>query len=146
MTTRTNSPLQMTKLLMASCLCTLAVGCGPSYTTVPVSGTVTVNGKPAANVWLQFELIENGVNAPRSTATTDDSGKFTLSLATEDGGVGAVPGEHVVRLAPKGEDNEAMEGPEADAPRKMRLPEEATGGKIKFTIPEEGTDSANFDF
>lgn len=69
-------------------------GCGPSYPeTIPVSGTVTLAGKPVAGAAVVF-TPEEGHPA---TGTTDSAGQFELS--TFQLGDGALPGKHRVTVA-----------------------------------------------
>jgi hypothetical protein len=69
-------------------------GCGRGPALAPVSGTVTMNGKPLARVRVEFWPEEG---SPRSTGSTDEAGRFTL---TTDGTAkpGAVVGRHKVVL------------------------------------------------
>jgi len=71
-------------------------GCGRSLPdTSPVSGTITLAGKPLANAAVSF------VNdaAPRyAIGTTDGSGNYSLTTFTA--GDGAIPGEHRVVVLP----------------------------------------------
>jgi hypothetical protein len=74
-------------------LAAAAVGCGgPGL--APVTGTVKLNGKPLANVQVEFWPTDA---SPRSTGATDDAGQYTL---TTDGTAkpGAVVGKHKVVL------------------------------------------------
>lgn len=69
-------------------------GCGPKYPeTFPVSGTVTLDGKPVAGAAVVFTPEEGH----QATGTTDDSGRFELS--TFQLGDGALPGPHRVTVA-----------------------------------------------
>src|SRR5262249_34258094 len=71
-------------------LAVAAAGCGGGPALAPVTGTVTMNGKPLANVQVEF-WPQDG--APRSTGATDAAGRYTL---TTDGAgkPGAVGGRH----------------------------------------------------
>lgn len=76
-----------------------AAGCGaPRVRLVPVEGVVKINGKPAANISVQFmpDALKGG-KGPTSQGTTDAEGKFRL--ATYDGQDGAVVGPHRAVLA-----------------------------------------------
>jgi hypothetical protein len=68
-------------------------GCGRTPLLAPVSGTVTLNGKPLPNVQVEFWPE---TSAPRSTGMTDEQGRFTL--VTDTGSPGAVVGSHKVIL------------------------------------------------
>jgi hypothetical protein len=69
------------------------LGCGQSGDTVPATGTVTFNGKPAD----QAEVIFTPTTGRPASAVTDAQGRFRMSTLKE--GDGAVPGEHVVSIA-----------------------------------------------
>ncbi|HEY2786676.1 MAG TPA: hypothetical protein VGJ05_17060, partial [Fimbriiglobus sp.] len=81
-------------LLLAVTLALVGAGCSRGPTLAPVSGTVTLNGKPLANV--QVEFWPEG-SAPRSVGMTDQQGRFTLTTDGE-GKPGAVVGSHKVVL------------------------------------------------
>jgi hypothetical protein len=78
----------------------LALGCGTGKKMAPVSGTVTLNGKPLANATVSFQpiappgSIDAGIG---SQAKTNDKGEFTLMTST--GGNGAVVGKHRVMIS-----------------------------------------------
>ncbi len=69
-------------------------GCGPTYPeTIPVTGTVTLNGRPVGGAAIVFTPEEG----EQATGTTDASGRFELS--TFQLGDGALPGKHRVTVA-----------------------------------------------
>jgi hypothetical protein len=129
-------------------------GCGGAdFKTAPVSGTVTLNGEPVADIQVLFQPIGTGQGnpGPGSKGLTDADGRYTLK--TVDGGRnGAVPGPHQVMLMyldpNASEEGQTTEGPEAEAAaaQKFKLPPKARDGSQSFTVPEEGTDAADFDF
>lgn len=78
-------------------LLTLTVGCGPDRPgTIPVSGRVTLEGKPVAGAAVTFAPADGRRPA---TGLTDAEGRFTL--ATFADGDGALPGEHRVTVTKK---------------------------------------------
>jgi hypothetical protein len=81
----------------------LVVGCGNSIRLVPVEGVVKINGKPAADIHVQFmpDSLKNN-KGPTSFGTTNAEGKFTLMA--QDGRMGAVVGPHQVTLTDNLED------------------------------------------
>lgn len=132
-------------------------GCGgEGYTVAPVSGTVTVNGKPTANVLVSFQPMasESNINpGPGSQAVTDASGHYELKLvvANEDR-LGAVVGQHRVRFYSA--DSKVLP-PDFDygsldvAPPKpvdSVLPPGEEGKEVPFEVPAGGTTSADFAF
>jgi hypothetical protein len=75
-----------------------ATGCGPTPAVLAeVSGVVKLDGKPAADMNVVFlPDPEKGTHGPRSTATTDSDGHF--SLICDDDRSGAVVGSHRVLI------------------------------------------------
>lgn len=132
-------------------LVVLLSGCSKDYETVPVSGRVTLDGQPVANVGLTFvPLAENKekVNiGPGSLGKTDEEGRFTLR--TVQGDKGAVPTDHIVRMELAVSGGGAGSGDELAAPdrtpTKLRLPRSAQDGSLHYQVPPEGTDQADFD-
>lgn len=138
----------------------LLAGCGGGGPKLAgVSGVVTVDGKPYKNAVVSFQPQGSGATenpGVGSTALTDENGKFTLT--TIDGKPGAVVGRHKVRIQTKRDNPTAYFDPatgsddnQAFDPKKQPkvdpIPTEwyaDTGGK-EFTVPEGGTDQANFE-
>lgn len=136
------------------------LGCGSSN-YVPVSGVVTLDGKPLKGVNVFFQPIASqGTDAGGvgSTGMTDENGRFTLQASTATPTAGALVGKHTVRIStppPKGADGGGMEDSDAasvadgkQAPKLWRdpLPERYNvKTELTFTVPPGGTDKANFD-
>jgi hypothetical protein len=80
---------------------TLLAGCGSKVEMAPVSGTVTMNGKPVGNVLAIFhpEPEPGSIEAPTrpAMATADGQGRFELSTKVK--GDGAAVGKHKVSVA-----------------------------------------------
>ncbi len=70
------------------------VGCGDNDGLVPVSGKVTLDGKPLADAAVGFFADAGGTPA---VGTTDAQGNFTLS--THKPGDGATVGQNVVTVS-----------------------------------------------
>lgn len=127
-------------LLLAAC-CT---GCEPpSAAVVPVSGTVTLDGYPLADATLTFQPITDkgsaGQPAIGSYGKTDQQGRYTLRLIEPDE-PGALVGKHTVVVttaisADPMSDVHKLKQPERISPRSR---------KQEFTVPEKGTDKADF--
>lgn len=135
------------------------VGCGGGPKVVPVSGVVTLDGKPYPNAVVAFQPHAGPGNenpGMGSSAVTDENGRYTLY--TMDGKTGAVVGKHLVRIQTKRDDPTAFfdpttgseDNPDAD-PKKSKgkidpIPLDwysDKGGK-EFPVPEGGTDKADF--
>lgn len=89
----------MRRFLIAVSLSLILFGCGKErlgperVTTVPVSGTVLVDGKPTPDVVVTLHVVElrneGGVYTSQPQAITDKEGKFAISTYEEADGVAA---------------------------------------------------------
>ncbi|QDU77973.1 hypothetical protein Pan97_50520 [Bremerella volcania] len=127
-------------------LVVLLAGCSQENENfAPVSGTVTVKGKPQPNLIVSFLPVTQGEEpAIASSGLTDDQGRFTLKTTGEDGMEGAMIGQHQVRIR-----NRIVLGAEdAVVPEKssaVRLPSKATDGSLTVDVPKEGLDTLTFE-
>jgi len=123
--------------------CAVLPGCGGKSNVVAVSGRVTVDGQPLANVAVNFGPLTGGLDgAYAAYGKTDQEGRYTLKLVDDDQRGGMV-GKNRVTL------NESSPGGESDgaAPRtQFKLPPTARDGTLQFDVPPSGTDAANFEF
>jgi hypothetical protein len=71
----------------------LASGCSRPMPVHPVSGRVTLDGKPLVDAQISFRPAQG----PEAFATLDRDGRYTLS--TRAAGDGAVAGTHAVTLS-----------------------------------------------
>ncbi|RMG39220.1 MAG: hypothetical protein D6725_05605 [Planctomycetota bacterium] len=105
----------------------MCLGCGggsdsANVETVPVQGTVTLDGKPLEGATVTFVPVNEGQGLP-ATGTTDEEGRFTLT-AMGGGkrgapGAGTLPGEYYVGVV-----KDIVEGDEAeDSPPEGQFPE-----------------------
>lgn len=126
-------------------------GGGSDVKTAPVSGTVTVDGKPVEGLLVRFEpaAAEGSMKEgwSDSSGVTDAQGRYRL--ATPTGQSGALIGPHGVTIseAPTAEMVDATtEG--AAAPKtkpKPGLPARYNAqSTLKFVVPKEGTKEADF--
>ncbi len=131
------------------------VGCsGGGPTIVPVSGVITLDGKPYGKAVVVFQPVgtkDNPEPGRGSSAYTDESGRFVLKY---DGvSDGAVVGTHLVRIMTKGSDivggAPSTAGSSDETPKNREvdpIPAEWNGMSQKtFDVPPGGTDKANFD-
>jgi len=141
-------------LLVAS-----AIGCGSGETlpTVPVTGTVTYQGKPLEGATVTFSTTaESGRPA---SGTTDASGKFSLKtyLSPTSSPTGALPGDYTVMIT-KVETQSTGMTPEdmakkmaskaaVMAPPKHLIPERYSGAKsgLNATVKAQGPNDFPFD-
>jgi hypothetical protein len=78
-------------------LAALAVGCNRGPKFAEVEGTVRMNGKPLANVRVEFlPDPEKGTKGPPASGVTDANGRYELKL--DDQRPGAVVGHNRVLL------------------------------------------------
>jgi hypothetical protein len=96
---------------VAAILCLLlALGCGggekkPEFVgdLVPVTGTVTLDGKPVAGATVQFLLPQQATKGEMAEGVTDASGKYELQTliarASAQERKGALPGDYTVRIS-----------------------------------------------
>ena len=115
-------------LIVGTLVVTVAGGCtsrDERYTLVPAEGVLKIDGRPAANIAVQFMPdVMRGARGPTSYATTDAEGKFQLK--TYDGRDGTVEGPHIVILADQEEDRPPRDSrrakPRGSIPGTRRLP------------------------
>jgi len=83
--------------IVIALVCVFLAGCGGGIELGKVTGTVTVNGEPVEGATGEFQPVESG--SP-SYGTTDDHGEYRLMYTADK--AGAIPGEHLVRIAAAG--------------------------------------------
>ena len=142
--------------LLAICVC-LGCAAGEDFESVPVSGTVTMDGKPFAGVKVSFfpEPTEATSVRPFSVGVTDSDGKFELK--TRYGEQGAVVGKHRVSFKLEGlvEETASPDAsveeaatPDGDAVvdaslDQMKMPKRYTDARseVYFDVPADGADA-----
>ncbi len=134
--------------LAAWVLATSAIGCTDRPpAVVPVSGCVTLDGKPLANCVVVFQPVtpeadaSGGGSSPSamgSSGRTDAEGRFVLTLIDPDI-PGAIPGTHVVTLT-----TATTASNDAARPTGERVPLVWRNGSKTYDVPKAGTQSADF--
>jgi len=127
-------------------VCLLAAGCGKktSYKLAPVSGVVTLDGKPVPGLCVSFQPVAGKAGpdvGPSSIGFTGPDGRYTLQ-AIQTRQPGAVVGKHNVLLS-----TVSQEDPDSDLtqpPPKELLPPQYRGKALAFEVPAAGTDKADF--
>jgi hypothetical protein len=129
-------------LVFGVALC--AAGCG-SGNLAPVSGRVTLDGEPAANVRVTFQPLgsaENQNPGAGSYGITDADGHYRLTqIGTKR--QGAVVGKHRVRI-------QSSHGPSAEFPDAPPAPKKAVPKQydkestLELDVPKGGTTTADF--
>jgi hypothetical protein len=139
-------------LFLAWLLC--CTGCGSSQ---EVEGTITLDGQPMSGVQVLFDRPELSVRENKGfVGRTNNEGKYKLTPAF-DQGTAVPPGKYRVSLttavfdpsepvpqAPSTSTSTPFY-PESPPPPPERIPPAYRGGKLTFTVPEGGTDQADFE-
>lgn len=139
---------RITSLAVGSILCVLLPGCGDDapYELAPVSGVVTLDGKPVPYTQIVFvptATPENPNPGPGSAASCDETGKF--ELRTVRGEAGAVVGPHTVQVSSKGPPRTTSGDVDAGPPAKDAFPPRFNvSSELTFPVPAEGTTTADF--
>jgi hypothetical protein len=118
----------------------LLAGCGSDF--APVSGRVTMNGKALPNAVVTFQPGgKRGAPPPTATGSvgrTDAEGNYSLRVISPDK-PGALVGEHAVTISISPGEAGAKQA------KAQPLPKGWQDGSRRFTVPPEGTSSADFD-
>ena len=138
--------------ILAGALLVGAAGCsgGPEY--APVSGVVTLDGKPYPKAVVSFQPIGTGDNpnpGRGSSAYTDENGRFVLTSDDKDG---ALVGKHTVRIMTRGNEvvgQDPSTGSDDATPANREVdpipPEWNALSKVEFDVPSGGTNQASFE-
>ena len=122
-------------------------GCGSSR-VVPVSGQITLDGKPLPGDHVGFQPISTPGNinpGGGSYAITDAGGQFTLQLV-EDEQPGAFIGRHRVEITARSEAPPANVDFAKRPPPKVFVPEKySRNSELTYEVPAGGTTAAKFD-
>jgi hypothetical protein len=121
-------------------------GCGREpYPLAPVSGQVTLDGVPLANVHVNFQPMAAGnANAgPGSHSRTDAEGRYRLQVSVS-GNPGAVVGKHQVRISGLGGETSKQSDAGVIGPKDPVPPWYNRDSILTVDVPPEGTDQANF--
>jgi hypothetical protein len=126
--------------LTAACL-----GCGSRSSVVPVSGIVTLDGKPLGNAYVAFQPVVNTGEKPAgpgSYGNTDSNGAYSLKLMDNDE-PGAVIGNHRVEINLKVESDDR--DPKSRPPAKTLPQRYNRQSELQFKVEPGGSKAANFD-
>jgi hypothetical protein len=135
--------------LLFALLLTLA-GCKKeAFKVAPVSGRVTLDGKPLSKATVTFVPLatkENINPGPTALGLTDDDGRYTLGIRPDY--PGTVVGKCRIYISTVLTDpatDERDGGPPLKRPRD-RVPERYNQRtELTFDVPAGGTDQANFE-
>src|SRR4051812_39868907 len=96
-----NRRMTLRHLLISGAIVIVATGCGSSGKVASVSGVVTLDGKPAAEIAVTFNPLAtdgNNVPGPSAFGVTGPDGRYTLKLMGEET-KGATVGKNAVRFS-----------------------------------------------
>jgi hypothetical protein len=134
--------------LAVACLAMAALhtGCdAKSGGLAPVSGIITLDGKPVPGAQVSFQPQggEQKNPGPGSAGVCDVSGRYELTTIRKE--PGAVTGPHAVRVY--GPKDKMISGSDVDVPGRKELfpPKYNFQTELSFEVPAGGTDQANFD-
>jgi hypothetical protein len=120
-------------------------GCGSDGKTAPVSGVITLNGKPTADIAVSFQPVatdSNNAPGPAAFGVTGADGRYTLKLyGTETRG--ATVGKNQVRITGHAPPADMSEEALAKAKPKVNIPARYWNG-VEFDVPPKGTSAADF--
>ena len=126
----------------------LCSGCGSDGKIAAVSGIVTLNGKPTADIAVTFQpIVPEGKNVSGLSAfgVTGPDGRYTVKLyGTET--KGATVGKNQVRFCGHTELTDMSEEALLKAKPKIAIPMRYWNEpKFVFDVPPGGTSSADFE-
>jgi hypothetical protein len=133
-------------LLLAAVLLT---GCQGERNIAKVSGRVTLDGEPVAEVLVHFQpelaaaAQHKATDAIDSSGITNAQGQYELRLADGSHTPGALVGKHIVRVSDRRATSDEDAGPSKAPP--ARFPARYSDGTQTFEVPAQGTDQANFE-
>src|SRR5262245_2487482 len=135
--------LLRTYLIVAPAVLTLG-GCGGGGGGLaPVSGVVTLNGKPTAEIAVTFQPVAESSTKnppPSSFGVTDKDGRYSL-MVLDGNQKGASVGKNQVRICAYAVgDSDDPNRPKA----KVKIPSRYYDEPTEFDVPPKGTSSADF--
>ena len=122
-----NTFLTASKLFVATCLLVCLLGCESKPTLVPVSGNITLEGKPLGLGRILFEPVSGEKQGPAGIGDIQEDGSF--QLFTYEPGDGVQPGTYYPIV---------MDPKEEDAAPKSRRIGLIQLNKTHFTVTAEG--------
>lgn len=121
-----------------------AVGCGPENPLgrLPISGTVTFEGEPLDQGFIEFSPTENNPNI--ASGDRVENGRFQIPAH-----LGLTPGTYLVRISSAEETGEVVEpefpGAATSTARERIPPEYNIESDQRITVTAEGPNTFQFD-
>jgi hypothetical protein len=134
----------MRSRLLLGCVVVAVIGCRTAK-FAPVSGKVTLDGKPLAGATVSFEPVTEpgaGPLPPGSLGKTDQNGVFTLRATSGENG--ALVGKHRVVISLMDEQATGDERRRAGRVAEKLPPKFNTESNLTFDVPRRGTSAAEF--
>jgi hypothetical protein len=129
----------------------LAAGCGKSDNLAPVSGVVTLDGRPVEGATVNFQPMTEGKALAGthvgSSGKTDGSGRYTLTTVENKPRSGALVGKHRVTISKVSEAATESQADAGPAARKIKDPIHSKYNQnsiLECTVPAGGNDKADF--
>ncbi|MDR0610389.1 MAG: YbfJ family protein [Planctomycetaceae bacterium] len=121
-------------------------GCSTKLPIVPVSGTVTLDGKPLEGFQVFFQPIHSEASQTMLTASglTDKQGKFILKTVEENPRNGVSVGEYRVIIGWVDPNSMSLGDSEPQRQPPVNIPTNVQTEGILFTVPPKGTQTADF--
>ena len=131
--------------LVALMVALLPAGCGGSHKTPPVSGRITLEGKPLANAMVSFVPVApvgDKNRPPSSVGITDADGRYSLVLNGDPETTGAMVGKHkvMITLGAQGASNDTKPTFHKQLPQRYNRRTE-----LECDVPDDGRNDADFD-
>ncbi|GAA4437445.1 hypothetical protein GCM10023155_38300 [Bremerella cremea] len=145
---RMNSKLAYLRHTAVGCVATMLLvgmsGCAKEpFPCAPVSGVVTLDGKPLGMARVIFspkQVGESAIVGPTSFCLTDDQGHY--ELATTTGKPGAMVGSHTVYICGEVRDEE---NPDVILVKEYLPKRYYEGTELSYDVTSWGTSEANFE-
>lgn len=137
-------PHRLSVCLVALMIAPLA-GCGSKgYQLAPVSGVVTLDGKPVPGTLVNYQPVgsEGVTPGPGSTGRCDENGRYTLSTIRDE--TGAVVGLHRVRIYSYSPESPVEQDTDEGLPSEQFPERYNYRSELEITIEPGGTDAADF--
>ncbi|HJZ53797.1 MAG TPA: carboxypeptidase-like regulatory domain-containing protein [Gemmataceae bacterium] len=137
----------MKRTRLCYCLLLLVAGCSGGPDLAPVSGRITLDGKPLADATVGFYPV--GANTDvMSTGRTNSNGEYSLKTVMKNQ-PGAVVGQHRVSITVEpdltGSDLPADQLGKVARPPKLPARYQGQESELNCNVPPGGKTDANFD-
>jgi hypothetical protein len=134
--------------VFTSTLLPLLVGCGSGGNVAPVSGVVTLNGKPTAGIAVSFQPVAKDGNmapGPSAFGVTGPDGRFSAKIVGEERS-GATVGKNQVRFCAYIDPADILEDGSVKKKPSVKVPARYwSESAMEFDVPPKGTSSADFE-